>query len=210
MSRFWLSVCIVILAIALGIPFIGNGTLDLLSRLKETSNVREKNSCQVRQTFPLLSTPNDLLKSDSEEMGVGSCKLKGNVNDCSKLFCLQSSLSVHIPGCDFSTVNQVNKDSLYPLISKLTNYPFFKYFKVPSSAPHPSLTDRARSIFGATVPSGLTTECASSKLAAYASAKKEKSLNRGSTKRTKSTNPAIQVSPCLISSGLIPRLPQQP
>lgn len=51
----------------------------------------------------------------SEEPGVGSCQLKGNVKDCA---------------CDFHTVNKVNQQFLYPLIYKLTRTSFFKYFKV--------------------------------------------------------------------------------
>ncbi|CAD7695908.1 unnamed protein product [Ostreobium quekettii] len=49
------------------------------------------------------------------EQGVGSCRLRGTVNDCC---------------CDYETVNRVNQEHLHPVVSELVKTAYFRYFKV--------------------------------------------------------------------------------
>ncbi len=44
--------------------------------------------------------------------------------------CRRSPLLPHIAGCDYASVEQVNADTVNPLLTRLVAMPFMRYFKV--------------------------------------------------------------------------------
>ena len=42
----------------------------------------------------------------------------------------EDTLSLRSTGCDYATVERVNRDTVYPLLAKLTETAFMRFFKV--------------------------------------------------------------------------------
>lgn len=111
MNRLVASCLMGLLAILIGYGYrreihwaLVEGNSDFLASLSSLGTKNESNcTCNADKV------------DDTKEEGVGSCRLRGMVNDCC---------------CEYESVNELNQEHLHPIVSEIVKTAYFRYFKV--------------------------------------------------------------------------------